>query len=346
MKTKIFLLIFITTALIIQSNAQLKVLSTGDVYIPGGHSYWINSSTDAGNRLRLHHNGSAAYIDFYPSLIFRSGTTGVISIGSSGMVQINANTVDWGSALKCVVPTINSCAYHLNYAGSDVFFVNANGYLWCKMGGYFGSDIKLKQNINKINSPLATVLKLNGIQFDYKGTVNESKSVSSQGQRLGFIAQDVEKILPGIVKDMPDSTKAISYSDLSALLVEAIKELQIQVEALKKQISGKDSSSLITTSAKTGFESAQSIALAYLEQNAPNPFSQTTAIKYYLPDAVQNAVLYIYDMNGIQLKNISISQKGKGNITINGSELRAGMFLYTLIADGKEVDTKRMILTN
>ena len=56
-------------------------------------------------------------------------------------------------------------------------------------------------------------------------------------------------------------------------------------------------------------------------------------------------MLNIYDMNGIQLKTIAINQKGNGSITINGSELRPGLFFYSLIADGKEIDTKRMILT-
>ena len=46
-----------------------------------------------------------------------------------------------------------------------------------------------------------------------------------------------------------------------------------------------------------------------------------------------------------QLKNIPIIDRGNGSVLIQGSELLAGMYIYTLIADGKEVDTKRMILT-
>ena len=56
-------------------------------------------------------------------------------------------------------------------------------------------------------------------------------------------------------------------------------------------------------------------------------------------------MIYIYNMRGMQIKSISIPEKGYGTITINGSDLQAGMYLYTLIVDGKEVDTKRMILT-
>ena len=55
--------------------------------------------------------------------------------------------------------------------------------------------------------------------------------------------------------------------------------------------------------------------------------------------------MYIYDMQGSQIKNISDLVKGEGAVTIEGHELSAGMYIYTLIADGKEIDTKRMILT-
>jgi len=51
-------------------------------------------------------------------------------------------------------------------------------------------------------------------------------------------------------------------------------------------------------------------------------------------------------MNGTQLKSIPLNQKGNGSITINGSELKAGMYMYTLITDRQVVDTKRMILTD
>jgi len=82
-----------------------------------------------------------------------------------------------------------------------------------------------------------------------------------------------------------------------------------------------------------------------LDQNIPNPFNTSTTIGYYLPTTITNASIYVYDMNGVQLKSYSITEKGKGTVTIQGSEFNAGMYLYALIADGKVIDTKRMILT-
>ena len=163
---------------------------------------------------------------------------------------------------------------------------------------------------------------------------------------LGDVYISTAPVLAGLVKTMPDSTKAIAYSDVTALLVEAIKEQQVQIDALKKQLKiSANQSSLQIPLTKLDTLSTKSLALAYLDQNFPNPFNKNTTIGYYLPETTQSANIYVYDMSGSPIKNIQITQKGKGNIIINGSELRAGMYLYTLIADGKDVDTKRMILT-
>ncbi len=84
---------------------------------------------------------------------------------------------------------------------------------------------------------------------------------------------------------------------------------------------------------------------AKLYQNTPNPFNQQTEIQYFLSDEVGNAAILVFDMNGKQLKSYGITQKGKGKIVIYGNDFRAGMYLYSLVADSKIIDTKRMILT-
>ena len=84
---------------------------------------------------------------------------------------------------------------------------------------------------------------------------------------------------------------------------------------------------------------------AVLYQNEPNPFDVATEIRYFLPADMQNAAIYIYDMNGTQIQKHSIAKAGEGSLTIQANELQAGMYLYSLIADGQVIDTKRMILT-
>lgn len=167
-------------------------------------------------------------------------TTGALTtnLTVNGEVRIlSTSTPAFGSAIRTTVSDQNACAYHLysNYYGQDVFFVHGTGYLWCKLGGYFGSDIKMKQDIKEIESPLKLITQLHGVKYKYKDDMELDKS--KLDERMGLIAQEVEKVVPQVVKEMNDGTKAIAYTDLIGLLVEAVKEQQLQIEALKKQIS-------------------------------------------------------------------------------------------------------------
>ena len=59
-----------------------------------------------------------------------------------------------------------------------------------------------------------------------------------------------------------------------------------------------------------------------------------------------SASIMIFDMQGLLKRTILISEPGKREVTINGHELTAGMYLYSLVVDDQEIDTKRMILAN
>lgn len=84
---------------------------------------------------------------------------------------------------------------------------------------------------------------------------------------------------------------------------------------------------------------------AALLQNVPNPFSQQTNIRYIISTKAQSASIMIFDLQGKLVKASPITNFGNGAVIINGNELSAGMFVYSLIVDGRIIDTKRMILT-
>jgi hypothetical protein len=84
---------------------------------------------------------------------------------------------------------------------------------------------------------------------------------------------------------------------------------------------------------------------AILYQNSPNPFSSNTEISCFLPEAAKQGVIYISNLQGTELKACPIEQAGLNTIIVHGSELPAGMYLYTLVVDNEIIDSKRMILT-
>jgi hypothetical protein len=93
------------------------------------------------------------------------------------------------------------------------------------------SDEKLKQNILSINGGLDKIMELRGVTYNWKA--------SPDGQAVaGFIAQEVEKVLPGLVSQLPDGTKTLSKDGLIPYLVSAVQEQQKQIDTLKNSATG------------------------------------------------------------------------------------------------------------
>lgn len=86
------------------------------------------------------------------------------------------------------------------------------------------SDITLKEELTPIANPFDILNKLNGFGFTWK---------DSKEKGFGFSAQEVEQIIPEIVRQRPDGVKGINYLNLIAFLVEAVKDLKQEIQELK-----------------------------------------------------------------------------------------------------------------
>ena len=95
------------------------------------------------------------------------------------------------------------------------------------------SDIRLKENIKPIESALDKVSKLQGVTFDWK---EKSENILDIKEDIGFIAQDVQKVLPELVRENDNGMLSMRHQGITPILLEAIKELKAEIEELKKQI--------------------------------------------------------------------------------------------------------------
>ncbi len=220
------------------------------------------------------------------------------------------------------------------------------------------SDKRYKKNIADLDTKttLKNVLQMLPVEYNlnqiYTKSVGDSavvkrplydeKSQVFQKKHYGVIAQDLQKLYPDLVYEDTNGYLSVNYIGIIPLLIESIKELNAEIETLK---TGTNSISASKVKSNGLVPSYSDITLASLYQNNPNPFSQSTQIKYYLPSTVSSASLCIYDFQGKQLKQLSISERGNSSIIISASEFSPGIHLYALIADSKEIDVKRMILT-
>jgi hypothetical protein len=257
------------------------------------------------------------------------------------------------------------------------YTLDVNGYVRATNVSV-SSDLRLKTNVKDLD--LNVLSKLNSLKAKtYKPMLREpanfyTPSDTSKNDTLpkssrvddprnktmiGFLAQDVQKLFPELVSTDEDGYLSLDYMGLIPVLVEAFKELnnnydkeKLNLENLQNKLTDLESrlnqccenNKLKSTQISSDIvENPNAIPVLY--QNLPNPFKDKTIIAFYLPANVVAANLYIYNMQGTQIKAFSITARENGNIVIKGNELKPGMYLYSLIADGKEVDTKRMILT-
>jgi hypothetical protein len=119
-----------------------------------------------------------------------------------------------------------------------------------------------------------------------------------------------------------------------------IHEQNAKIEALTqlvKQLQGSSSN----LDAKNNV--AVRLSSASLDQNILNPLTNNTSIHYTVPAGSSKAALVITDNNGNAVKQILLNG-GKGLVNIEASTLSAGTYSYTLIVDGKKIDTKKMVI--
>lgn len=228
--------------------------------------------------------------------------------------------------------------------------------------GWRTSDEVYKKNIQALdgNEVLAKLMKVGGKKYEFKskselGDILKINKLSfvpnfSPGERYGLIAQELETEFPELIRlDSISMTKAINYDGMIPILLEAIKSQQQHIAEIQGQINAVEDNCCQnnTKSGSIGEMDKNDLdgTLPRLYQNAPNPFSTQTTIRFEIPESVKNAQLHICNMTGTLLKTIDVNQKGTGSVIISGNEFKPGMYLYSLVCDGSIVDTKRMLLT-
>ncbi|HXP48651.1 MAG TPA: tail fiber domain-containing protein, partial [Bacteroidia bacterium] len=236
-------------------------------------------------------------------------------------------------------------------------------------GSYLPSDATLKTNIDSIGNCSSILCRLKPRTFTYAANSNINLPA---GTHYGLIAQDVQSILPNLVKtivkpEVKDSTgriidssvsfKAVNYTEIVPILVKGYQDEKATIDSLKHALASmqscldrvcshhaegnsNDSSSTVNVQNIT----LSSATAAILYQNTPNPFTVGTKINYFLPEGTTGATMLFFDMYGNKLKEVELNQAGLGTINIAPDNLKDGVYSYSLIINGQVIDTKKMIL--
>lgn len=95
------------------------------------------------------------------------------------------------------------------------------------------SDARFKKNVKSIEGALAKTQKLNGYTYNWNKLAEKQKGIKSKEEQVGVLAQELEVVFPQLVKTDDEGYKAVNYAALTAVLIEAVKELSEQVSALQ-----------------------------------------------------------------------------------------------------------------
>ncbi|MCB0516385.1 MAG: tail fiber domain-containing protein [Chitinophagales bacterium] len=289
-----------------------------------------------------------------------AGTNGTVirrlQAGSTGTQGTPAIGIGW-------FPT--SVAYNLD----------VSGVTYCSSGAWTASDRTFKKDINKYENALETLNELQAYTYHFDQSKAPDYNFDAR-EHIGYMAQDLQKVVPQAVMEDGRGHLAVNYDMLIPVISEAVKELangkedvRNETKALKSKVADLENENAKLQNRLDALESSlqkmssamQNCCLsekvddistatlnnsgARLEQNAPNPFYNKTIIQYYLPEDTRNANLQIVNIEGKVVKTISLETTGYGTTTINGNDLAAGTYIYSLVINGKISTSKEMILT-
>lgn len=254
-------------------------------------------------------------------------------------------------------------------SATEEFQVNGSGI---STGGFSQvSDLRVKEDTSLIKNPLKKVRKLSGVTYFYHNRNEKAKGLNfPKGRQTGVIAQQLKQVFPEAVSGSKEGLYAVNYDQIIPLLIETNKAQQKQIEKLKKktesvkslsnkveklqqqmqQMQNKEGAKRFkrsgdeTLNQKTVTIGDVNQTKAMLLQNRPNPYSDKTTIPYYLPDDFNVANMLITDINGQLVKRVPLEQSGKGELTLRTEGLNAGQYIYSLIVDGRKVQSRKMVV--
>ena len=362
---KKLLLSMLLIAVPVAISAQFKVKSDGSVLL-GSSSYGFFPST---SKIKMEINsplaGTTDNIGFQSSALM-TGTSyskmaiGVMGCAGNGYQGRNMGVMGYlagskyGAGIYGTIYSSLSVTIPGTYAGYFYGDTKVTGTLYA--GNVVNtSDIRLKENIESVSSKegevsfLDKIMSVDVLEYNLKDRTSElfadseikdekvTNFISKEKAKrhFGVSAQELQTLFPNLVEEGQDGYLAVNYIELVPVLIRSIQELKQELDEAR--------GSANRTRGTTDVSQDSFASKCVLYQNTPNPFKEKTIIRFKLADEAKDAAICIFDMTGKTIKKLPVSS-GMESVSIGGYELGEGMFLYSLIVNGQEIDSKKMII--
>jgi len=213
------------------TNTGSAIFIGQNLYNDGSNYKYTGASSNEGSLIDMR-NGIISFLNA-PAGTGTATVTERMRITSGGDIQIPTDSakIQLRSSGSADYTSINRDSSNTlvvrNTAGNSIFALENGGNL--VIGGTLtqGSDISYKENIKPLESQLEIVNKLNPVSYN---------RIGQKENEIGFIAQEVEKLIPDLVSENPDGLKSLAYGNMTSILVKSIQEQQDMIQELKKEI--------------------------------------------------------------------------------------------------------------
>ncbi len=286
------------------------------------------------------------------SQLNKSNNYGLFSRVAGGVIAGSINCGVYATATGFAAVTTATQASTLGtYAG---YFA---GLLYSS-SSFTVSDSALKSNVTPEKSNIEKLSQLNPVTYNYIENKDGLKLNLPSELQHGLVAQELEKVYPEMVKNLlhplfndkneqigTKAFKAVNYNGLISVMIASMKEMSAKIINLEDRLSIKERPIVLNSNKNLTKNEIENITANgyFLGQNTPNPFKNSTVIEYSLPTNEKNASILIFNLNGQTIKEYKLNDS-KGNITIDDNVLSKGLYLYSLISNGQEIATKKMLM--
>jgi len=201
------------------------------------------------------------------------------------------------------------------------------------------SDKNLKKDIVMLSDEPDALMNLKTYKFNYKDSKFDNKL------HFGMMAQEVQEMYPDLVM-WQDGYLSVNYVEFIPLLITQAQQQNAKIKELESKMAALEA--LIKTMPLSSDNGTVNHAIEALKgstlyQNTPNPFSRETTIRYNITGQFDNAFIGIYDLNGKQVKRITV-QEANSQIVVPANMLSPGTYIYSLVVEGQLIDSKKMVV--
>ena len=289
---------------------------TDQLWLHGKRGIYLTTSGQANNIVAYYAPASNSNFVFNTNLRVNG-----VNITSDARLKENVQTLQ--NPLN-IVSQLNGVSY--NYKLSEI-----NKYREQDASKF--TEAQNMQNSASVSSNAALTGKENDDKL-YQNAVDRKEAEDASRKRIGFLAQDIEKVLPELVQTDENGIKSIDYIGFIPLIVESLKEMQQTIQAQQNEIDILQS--LLPEESKSLLRSTSTDNIVIEGAKLYNRAG--SSVSYTLPSTFANAYLQVFDIAGRMLKKITLTT-ANDIVEINPTEIGLGTFIYVLYVDGQKADT-------